>query len=158
MILKPFVVYSLLQIFTTHGLIITIDLKSAKKVCINICVLNGNGTKRPLCQECNSRPAAYNYRRGDKVYYRKKCDACIRRSSSSTISTPAWQRSGYHKQTHCEMCGFTAQHPHQLDVHYLDGNMTNNNQSNLKTVCANCNRLIHVKKQGWRQGDLTADQ
>ena len=123
-----------------------------------MCVLNGNGTKRPLCQECNSRPAAYNYRRGDKVYYRKKCDACIRRSSSSTISTPAWQRSGYHKQTHCEMCGFTAQHPHQLDVHYLDGNMTNNIQSNLKTVCANCNRLIHVKKQGWRQGDLTADQ
>ena len=55
------------------------------------------------------------------------------------------------------MCGFTAQHPHQLDVYYLDGNMTNNNNRNLITDCANCNRLLHVKKQGWRQGDLVSD-
>ena len=112
---------------------------------------------RPLCQECNSKPAAYNYRRGDKVYYRKKCDSCIRKSNSNTISTPAWQRSGYVKHRSCEMCGFVAQHPYQLDVHYVDGNMSNNNGSNLKTVCANCNRLLHIKKQGWRQGDLVAD-
>ena len=132
-------------------------IKSAGKVPINIYVLNGNGSQRPLCQECNSKPAAYNYRRGDKIYYRKKCDSCIRKSNSSTISTPAWQRSGYTKRNSCEMCGFNAQHPYQLDVHYVDGNMSNNNTSNLKTVCANCNRLLHVKKQGWRQGDLIAD-
>ena len=120
-------------------------------------MLNGNGSTRPLCQECKSKPAAYNYRRGDKIYYRKKCDACIRRSATSTITTPAWQRSGYAKKKSCEMCGFSARHPHQLDVYYVDGNMTNNNNNNLKTVCANCNRLLHVKKQGWRQGDLVSD-
>ena len=120
-------------------------------------VLNGNGNKRPLCQECNSKPAAYNYRRGDKVYYRKKCDSCIRKSQSSTITTPAWQRAGYQKNSNCEMCGFTAQHPYQLDVHYVDGNMTNNNPTNLKTVCANCQRLGSVRKLGWRVGDLVAD-
>ena len=124
---------------------------------INICVFNDKKQTRPLCQECHSKPAAYNYRRGDKLYYRKKCDSCIRKSNSSTISTPAWQRSGYTKRNSCEMCGFNAQHPYQLDVHYVDGNMSNNNTSNLKTVCANCNRLLHVKKQGWRQGDLIAD-
>ena len=112
---------------------------------------------RPLCQECNSKPAAYNYRRGDKVYYRKKCDSCIRKSNSNTISTPAWQRSGYVKHRSCEMCGFVAQHPYQLDVYYVDANMTNNTASNLKTVCANCNRLMHVKKHGWKQGDLAVD-
>ena len=121
-------------------------------------MFNGNGKLRPLCQECKSKPAAYNYRRGDKVYYRKKCDSCIRKSQSSTITTPAWQRACYQINSDCEMCGFTAQHPYQLDVHYVDGNMTNNNPTNLKTVCANCNRLLHVKKQGWRQGDLVADR
>ena len=133
-------------------------ITSTEKVPINIYVLNGNGSQSPLCQECNSKPAAYNYRRGNKVYYRKKCDSCIKKTSSSVITTPAWQRSGYDKKRSCEMCGFTAQHPYQLDVYYIDGNMTNNISSNLKTVCANCNRLIHVKKTGWRQGDLTADQ
>jgi len=127
-------------------------------VLINKYVLYSNGSTRPLCQECNSKPAAYNYRRGNKVYYRKKCDACIRKSSKSTITTPAWQRAGYTKKSNCEMCGFIAQHPYQLDVHYLDGNMNNNSNGNLKTVCANCNRLIHVKKQRWRQGDLVADR
>ncbi len=120
-------------------------------------MFNDKKQTRPLCQECNSKPAAYNYRRGDKIYYRKKCDSCIRKTNSSTISTPAWQRSGYKKNNSCEMCGFNARHPYQLDVHYVDGNMSNNNTSNLKTVCANCNRLLHVKKQGWRQGDLVAD-
>ena len=120
-------------------------------------MFNDKKQTRPLCQECNSKPAAYNYRRGDKIYYRKKCDSCIRKSNSNTISTPAWQRSGYVKNNSCEVCGFNARHPYQLDVHYVDGNMSNNNGTNLKTVCANCNRLLHVKKQGWRQGDLVAD-
>ena len=117
---------------------------------------NGSNKTRPLCQECNSKPAAYNYRRGDKIYYRKKCDSCIRKTHSSSITTPAWQRAGYIKSSSCEMCGFTAQHPYQLDVYYVDQNMNNNIQSNLKTVCANCNRLLHVKKTGWKQGGLTA--
>jgi hypothetical protein len=73
-------------------------------------------------------------------------------------TTPAWQRAGYTKKKSCEMCGFNAQHPHQLDVYYVDSNMNNNNTSNLKTVCANCNRLMHAKKSGWRQGDLTVDR
>ena len=120
-------------------------------------MFNGKANGRPLCQECNSKPAAYNYRRGDKVYYRKKCDACIRKTSKSTVTTPSWQRAGYAKKKSCEMCGFTAQHPYQLDVYYVDANMNNNNANNLKTVCANCNRLMHAKKSGWRQGDLSVD-
>jgi len=126
-------------------------------VCINICVLNGKKQQRPLCNECKSKPAAYNYRKGDKTYYRKKCDACIRKTNVSTITTPAWQRAGYQKKKSCEMCGFVAQHPFQLDVYYIDANMTNNSQNNLRTVCANCNRLVHAKKTGWRQGDLSID-
>ena len=111
--------------------------------------------KRPLCS-CGN-PVAVNYIKNKKTYYRKKCDSCIRNSQSSTITTPAWQRAGYQKNSNCEMCGFNAQHPYQLDVFYIDSDMNNNNVSNLKTVCANCNRLMHAKKKGWRQGDLTAD-
>lgn len=47
------------------------------------------------------------------------------------------------KKPHCEECGFVAVHPCQLDVHHVDENHENNNPENLKTVCANCHRLIH---------------
>ena len=39
----------------------------------------------------------------------------------------------------------------------MDGNLRNVNANNLKTVCANCQRLSGVRKLGWRVGDLVAD-
>ena len=63
----------------------------------------------------------------------------------------------YKKKQKCELCGFKAQDKVQLDVLFVDGNLRNTVTSNLKTVCANCNRLMHVKKHGWKQGDLAVD-
>ena len=67
------------------------------------------------------------------------------------------QRSGYKKRKNCELCGFKAQHTIQLNVFFVDGNLRNVKDTNLKTVCANCQRLGSVRKLGWRVGDLVAD-
>jgi ribosomal protein L44E len=44
-----------------------------------------------------------------------------------------------------------------MNVYFVDGNKKNVNPINLKTVCANCQRLTSVKRLGWRMGDLQAD-
>ena len=62
------------------------------------------------------------------------------------------------KKSKCELCGFKAQSTIQLDVLFVDGNLRNTNDKNLKTVCANCQRLSSVRRLGWRVGDLIADE
>ena len=117
-----------------------------------------NNNLRPLCVECRSKPRAYAYRKAGKVYWRRLCDSCNRKKAKKKIGgVTALQRSGYKKKQKCELCGFKAQDKVQLDVLFVDGNLRNTVTSNLKTVCANCNRLMHVKKHGWKQGDLAVD-
>lgn len=114
---------------------------------------------RPLCTECKSKPRAYGYRKGSKVYWRRKCDSCIRKSKNKKIGgVTALQRSGYSKKSKCELCGFKAVDKAQLDVFFVDGSLRNVNPANLKTVCANCQRLSGVRRLGWRVGDLVADE
>jgi hypothetical protein len=36
--------------------------------------------------------------------------------------------------------------------------MRNINFTNLKTVCANCQRLASVRRLGWKMGDLVVDE
>ena len=114
---------------------------------------------RPLCVTCKSKPRAYAYKKGNKIYWRKLCDACNRKKSKKKIGgITALQRSGYRKKSKCELCGFKAQTQLQLDVLFIDGNLRNTNNTNLKTVCANCQRLSSVKRLGWKIGDLVADE
>ena len=113
---------------------------------------------RPLCKQCNSKPRAYAYRRGPKIYWRSLCDTCNRKRSGKRVGgVTALQRSGYKKRKKCELCGFRAQQQTQLDVLFVDGNLRNTSSGNLKTVCANCQRLQGVRRLGWRVGDLVAD-
>ena len=115
-------------------------------------------TVRPLCVECRSKPRAYAYRKQNKIYWRRLCDTCNRKKTKKRVGgVTALQRSGYKKKNKCEICGFKAQHTVQLDVFFVDGNLRNTTESNLKTVCANCQRLSGVRRLGWRMGDLVAD-
>ena len=113
---------------------------------------------RPLCKKCMSKPRAYAYKRGGPIYWRSMCDSCIRKDAGKKVGgITALQRSGYKKRKKCELCGFKAQDLAQLDVLFVDGNLRNTTASNLKTVCANCQRLQGVRRLGWRVGDLIAD-
>ena len=51
-----------------------------------------------------------------------------------------------HKKDHCEECGFVAVWRGQLHVDHIDGNNTNNNPENFRTLCANCHALKTHRK------------
>lgn len=109
---------------------------------------------RDLCKKCNKRLVAINYYKEGRVFYRSLCDHCSRNHKKEK---PLWASSGYKKKCSCDKCGFNSKYPQQFDVFYIDGNMLNCRFDNLKTVCANCQRLLHLLKLPWRQGDLKPD-
>ena len=113
---------------------------------------------RPICKKCKSKPRAYAYQRYGRIYWRSLCDTCNRKKKGKRKGgvTPL-QRSGYRKLKKCELCGFKAQDKAQLDVLFVDGDLRNTTATNLKTVCANCQRLASTRRLGWRVGDLVAD-
>jgi len=109
---------------------------------------------RPLCKTCREKPCAVNYRKENKIFYRSQCDGCSRGSKSKKAR---WQQSGYKKKDHCEKCGYTSKYPEQFNVYHIDGNLENCRPSNLKTICANCQRVLNREGVKWKQGDLIAD-
>ncbi len=111
--------------------------------------------QRPLCT-CGLRPAAINYKKLGKTYYRSKCEICLRYGGTSK-GIPKWYKDGYRLKTQCDKCGFRSKYKEQFNVFYIDGNMNNTRPSNLKSVCANCQRVLHKEGIQWRQGDLLPD-
>lgn len=109
---------------------------------------------RKLCKQCGKRPVAVNYYKKNKVFYRSKCDHC---SKGRKETVPLWTQTNYEKKNSCDRCGFKSPHLEVFNVFHVDGNLTNCRHSNLKTVCANCQRVLHKEGVRWRQGGLTAD-
>lgn len=109
---------------------------------------------RDLCKKCGQRPVAINYYKQGKPYYRSKCDHCAK---GRTKERPLWEKAGYKKKTICDRCGFTSKFLEQFNVYYVDGNLMNNRYTNLKSVCANCQRILYKLKLPWKQGDLKPD-
>jgi hypothetical protein len=108
--------------------------------------------------ECKAKPRAYAYQKAGKIYWRRLCDTCNRKKAKKKVGGVTYlERSGYKKLKKCELCGFKAHNSLQLDVLFVDGNLRNTTDTNLKTVCANCQRLSSVRRLGWRIGDLIAD-
>ena len=109
---------------------------------------------RPLCK-CRRHPAAINYHKAGKTYYRKLCEKCLR--SGINHGVPIWQLRGYIKKDVCEKCSYHSLHLEQFNVFHIDGDLNNSSFTNLKTVCANCQRLIQKSGIRWKQGDLLPD-
>jgi len=107
---------------------------------------------RPLCS-CGQRPAALNYYKNGRAYYRRKCEACL--TGNSVV--PRWKLAGYKMKTACDKCGFRSQHKEVFNVFHVDGDLNNCRPVNLKTVCANCQRTLHQEGVRWKQGDLVPD-
>lgn len=110
---------------------------------------------RPLCL-CGQRPAAINYRKNGKTYYRKKCESCNKYGTVGK-GIPLWKLDGYVKKDKCEKCGYSSKHQEQFNVFYIDGNLQNTTPNNLKTICANCQRIMQKIGVRWKQGDLIPD-
>lgn len=106
---------------------------------------------RPLCS-CGLRPVAVNYYKEGKPYYRSQCGVCSR-----GVKLPRWWTSGYRPKNMCDKCGFKSPHKEVFNVFHVDGDLNNCKNSNLKTVCANCQRVLHKEGVKWRQGDLVPD-
>lgn len=51
------------------------------------------------------------------------------------------------KGSYCEVCGFIPQDFCQLDIHHKNKDRSNNELSNLLTICANCHRLLHKEEK-----------
>ena len=51
---------------------------------------------RPLCI-CGQRPAAINYSKNGKTYYRKKCESCNKYGTVGK-GIPQWKLDGYEKK------------------------------------------------------------
>lgn len=111
---------------------------------------------RPLCKVCRKKSAAVNYYKDRRAFYRSMCDSCGR-NGGKVKGLTRWQAAGYRKKDVCEKCGFKAKHSDQLDVYHVDGDLNNCALNNLKTVCANCQRILHREGIKWRQGDLVPD-
>ena len=109
---------------------------------------------RPLCL-CKQRPAAINYKKAGKVYYRKLCEQCLRNGLNHGV--PKWQQFGYEKKDYCEKCNYKSKHEEQFNVFHIDGNLNNCRPTNLKTICANCQRIMQKSGVRWKQGDLRPD-
>jgi hypothetical protein len=109
---------------------------------------------RPLCL-CGQRPAAVNYKKDKKIYYRKLCEVCLRNGLNHGI--PKWKQSGYITKDICEKCNYKSKHVEQFNVFHVDGNLNNCRPSNLKTICANCQRIVQKEGIKWKQGDLRPD-
>lgn len=113
--------------------------------------------KRPVCKACNRNLAAINCHRNGKIYYRSRCDLCIRKGRKQKPAVPRWQTAGYKKKTSCDRCGFRAKSVAQLMVYHVDGNLNNTDLLNLKTICLNCSVEIIKEDLPWRRGDLEED-
>lgn len=109
---------------------------------------------RDLCKVCSQKPVAINYYKNGKTFYRSKCDHCAKKR---TTTRPLWERYGYIKKNTCDRCSFSSKYSEQFNVYHIDGNVNNNRYNNLKTVCANCQRILHKLKIPWKQGDLCPD-
>jgi RNase P subunit RPR2 len=109
---------------------------------------------RPLCI-CGYRPAAVNYHKNGKTYYRRKCEQCLAGGIAAGI--PKWYQDGYRIKTQCDHCGFKSKHREQFNVFHVDGNMNNTRPMNLKSVCANCQRILAKEGVKWQKGGIQPD-
>jgi 5-methylcytosine-specific restriction endonuclease McrA len=87
------------------------------------------------CACGNNRESKGCDKNGNKRYG-QKCTSCRKRADVNKLLM-------------CELCGFVAVHPCQLDVDHIDGNHKNNRMSNLQTLCSNCHRLKTYRNKDW---------
>ena len=82
---------------------------------------------RELCERCGQHPKAINYKKSDRIYYRRLCDSCLIKKRKDI---KPWQQEGYKKKFKCESCGFVPRFPEQLTAC--------KHANAWRTICLNC--------------------
>ena len=103
-----------------------------------------------LCVDCEINEKHFKgYSTAGNPIYRARCQECHNRRTNNP-----W---GRHKGEVCEMCGYKPFWRRALDVHHRDGNKSNNEPSNLMTLCATCHReleaSIHDLSGEWEEAE-----
>lgn len=99
----------------------------------------GGSTTQGLC-DCGNKVASKGKDKQGRTRYKSRCWTCIKRGRRT-------------KGPSCELCGFVAIDPVQLDVDHIDPLGSNTDPSNFQTLCANCHRLKTKQKNDWRKND-----
>lgn len=68
-----------------------------------------------------------------------------------------WVRAGYKKKSKCERCGIPLYDPGVCEVHYVNGDITDNHFFNLRTICIICDYYIKHNIKKFNPDDLTPD-
>lgn len=113
--------------------------------------------ERKLCPVCHTNPVAINYVNEGITHYRNSCSSCIRKGRKLKPEPPAWAKTGYKKKPSCEKCNFKFKFPEQSVVFHVDGNLKNNNWTNLKTICLNCQQEVYKSRVGWKASPIVPD-
>lgn len=85
------------------------------KGCINLQVSNGKGIYKPVCN--------HHHRLHSK---------------------PSKYSYLQFRKDVCERCNFVPEHPGQLECDHINGDHTDNRESNIQTLCLNCHRLKSI--------------
>ena len=93
---------------------------------------------KKMMQEINSNP--------DKIAKTKA--SWIKKRDFNTAHISSIKRWVKEDIEHCEVCGLDSWMGEKipLEVHHLDGNITNNSRENLTVLCCNC----HAQTDNWR--------
>lgn len=113
------------------------------------------GMERKICPICKKHPVAVNYHKRGRTYFRSACTPCIHKGRQIQPEVPGWVKSGYKKRDRCDRCSFRFKLTEQSNVYYTDGNTSNNNWANLKTVCLNCQ--TEIAGTNWRPAAIQPD-
>ena len=114
-------------------------------------------SNRPICSSCNKNYRSVNYIRNDVRYYRSQCDECIRKKKKLPARKANWTTGSYKKKHTCDLCGFHSQFTSQIVVFHIDGNLSNIEGYNLRSICLNCVEVVKKKEIIWKRGDLKID-
>jgi hypothetical protein len=112
--------------------------------------------QRNICPICRTNPVTVNYVKNGVTHYRNCCAPC-KKHGRKLRPVPLWAKSGYKKKERCELCNFKFKLTEQSNVYYVDGDLKNNNWTNLKTVCLNCQQELFKNKISWKPSPIVPD-